>query len=356
MLRLHPAVLLVLAFLVFGCNQWRRGPDGDSPDDDDSAGTAADDDDSDYDDDDDDDDDGDDDDTGPPDPGDLDSSEAVTGDWSCVGDDVALVPGESETLSGTVEDFQGGTPIAGAQVRIFRNNDPKTFKWDPDYETVTDSDGQFTLGPDGRITACHPFAARVWTEFEPPETYPTFQTNLVVSGQAPYTQLLRSVAYSTYQLLPLIVGIEPKPGRGIVVGRVLDCAGNPVANGEASIGHVDWESGEISDALEDSSYSIRYFQDGQPSHEQMQIGDDGRFMGLNVFTGEDTADYHSWSLLIWGIPQDESHCKTDNSGTIVWSEANEDFCLLVLARTRVLLDSVTLSDVKLDPVPEGCEG
>ena len=74
------------------------------------------------------------------------------------------------------------------------------------------------------------------------------------------------------------------------------------------------------------------------------------FGGMNVPPGEE------WSLLIWGIPQDEAHCKTTDSGDLIRPEANASYCLLGLSSITVQPDSVNIANVKLNPVPDGCAG
>lgn len=285
-----------------------------------------------------------DDDDGPVDPGNFDSSEIVTGDWSCVGSEGTMTPGEPGVLEGLVEDFQDEIPVAGASIRIWLDNDPTGSVADA-IESTSDDNGLFNLDVSAGIRPCSPFAARVWTEFDPPETYQTFQNNIVVAGDAPYSIALNSVSYATYQLLPLTVGVEPAAGKGIAAGRVTDCSGDPLAGAEASVGTVDWASGAVTDA---EGYSMRYFRDDDPAHDQLWISDDGLFGGMNVPPGEE------WSLLIWGIPQDEAHCKTTDSGELIRPEANASYCLLGLSSITVQPDSVNIANVKLNPVPDGC--
>jgi hypothetical protein len=186
----------------------------------------------------------------------------------------------------------------------------------------------------------------VWTEFDPPETYQTFQNNIVFSGAPPYSVDLNSVSYATYQLLPLTVGVEPAAGKGIAAGRVTDCNGDPVGGAEASVGTVDWSNGSVTDA---EGYAMRYFRDDDPAHDQLWISDDGLFGGMNVPPGEE------WSLLIWGIPQDEAHCRTTEGGEVIRPESNAAYCLLGLSSITVQPDSVNIANVKLNPVPAGCE-
>jgi len=288
----------------------------------------------------------DDDDDGPPDPGAFDSTETVTGDWSCVGEGLSMSPGTPGAFEGLVEDFQDDIAVAGANVRIWLDNDPAGAVEDA-IETTSDDTGHFTLDVSAGLRSCAPFAARVWTEFDPPETYQTFQNNIVVSGETPYVATLNSVSYATYQLLPLTVGVEPDAGKGIAAGRVTDCNGDPIGGAEASVGTLDWSTGDVTEA---EGYAMRYFRDEDPAHDQLWTSADGLFGGMNVPPGEE------WNLLIWGIAQNEAHCETTEGGDVIRPEANLGYCLLGLSSITVQPDSVNIANVKLNPVPDGCEG
>lgn len=277
------------------------------------------------------------------DPGLFDSVDTVTGDWTCKHDLPDILVGDTGEFIGTVEDFQEETPVPSAKVRIWTDNDPTGAIGDA-LEAESGDDGTFTIAS-GEIYACEPFAARVWTEFEPAETYQTFQVDIVVAGAVPYTETLNSVAYSTYNLLPLTVGVEPEPGKGIAAGRVYDCAGEPSANGEVSVGTLDWDTGEVAEA---GGYAMRYFKDDDPDQDQLWISDDGLFGGMNVPPGEE------WSLMLWGIPQDDYHCETTDGGDIIRPTQNEDYCLLGLTSIHVQPDSVNIANVDLKPFPDEC--
>jgi hypothetical protein len=284
----------------------------------------------------------DDDDAADTDPGDFDSADAVTGDWSCKFQLPEPTAGATGEVVLTVEDFEEEDPVASAFVRVWADNDPTGAAADA-WEGETDANGEVTI-PAGEINACEPFATRVWTEFDPPETYQTFQIDVAVAGEAPYSEALNSVAYSTYQLLPLTVGVEPEPGKGIAAGRVYDCVEEPVANGEASVGTLDWDSGAV---VEATGYAMRYFEDDSPEDDQLWISADGLFGGMNVPPGE-------WNLLLWGIPQDEAHCETTTGGDIIRTDRNDAYCLLGFTTLNVQPDSVNIANVDLKPFPDEC--
>lgn len=277
------------------------------------------------------------------DPGDFDSVDTVTGDWTCKGTLSEPVQGVTGEFIGRVEDFQEEDPVPSAHVRIWTDNDPTGDPADA-VDSLTDVNGEFVI-ESGWIHACQPLAARVWTEFDPPETYQTFQIDIVVAGTEPYTATLNSVSYSTYQLLPLTVGVEPQPGKGIAAGRVYDCAGDPVGNGEASVGTLDRDTGAV---VEAQGYAMRYFKNEDPDQGQLWISEDGLFGGMNVPPGEE------WNLMIWGIPQDEAHCETTTAGDVIRPAQNAAYCLLALTSIHVQPDSVNIANVDLKPFPDEC--
>jgi len=307
----------------------------------------------------------DDDDAADVDPGIFDTTEAVTGDWSCKGAHAGPPSaGAGGTLTGLVEDFQDDVPVASARVQIWSNNDLSSGPANWQLESpFTGDDGTFEV-EEGVITACSRFAARVWTEWVPQETYQTFQSGIIVSGAAPFTHTFNSVAYSTYQLLPLTVGVEPEPGKAIAAGRMTDCNGDNIANAEASVGTINWEDGSVVAPAE--GYEMRYFLDEDPDGQQTYISADGLFGAMNVPTGQ------SYSLITWGIPQDPSHCERTTggsagddddsagddddapSGEIIWSADNPALCMLATSTLYVQPDSVNIANVELKPFPDEC--
>jgi len=291
----------------------------------------------------------DDDDDSNSDPGIFDTDQVVTGDWTCK---TAGTPpptaGATWALEGLVEDYQDDVPVAAARVQLWSDNDPSsgTPSWELE-EPFSLPDGTFTV-PDGIVQACSPFAARVWTEFEPQETYQTYQSGIIVGGAVPFSHTFNSVAYSTYQLLPLTVGIEPEPGKAIAAGRMTDCLGEPIANGEASVGTIDWASGVVTPPAD--GYEMRYFLDEDPNGDQTHISPDGLFGAMNVPPGQ------SYSLITWGIPQDEAHCETTSTGDVIWNSENAALCMLATSTLFVQPDSVNIANVELKPYPDECTG
>lgn len=285
---------------------------------------------------------GDDDDATQSDPGDLDTTEVVTGDWSCLGNQGEPSPGAIVDMVGFVEDFEDDVAVDGATVRVWPSNNP---------QAGVASATEFTSDPvgnvqiDGVLSACTPYAVYAFKEFNPPITYPTYQSNFILPANGPYTETFISVSFSTYNLVALSLGLEVEPGKGIAAGRVRDCADEPVANGEIKVGEIDWDTGEIT---EPDGYSTRYFLDESPNLGSNQITDDGLFGAINVPPGD------SWNVLLWGIPQEEAHCQTTTGGDIIWNTVNNALCLLGTSSVFVIGDSVNIANIDLIAFPPDC--
>jgi hypothetical protein len=95
---------------------------------------------------------------------------------------------------------------------------------------------------------------------------------------------------------------------------------------------------------------MRYFLDEDPDGDQTNISADGLFGAMNVPPGQ------SYSLITWGIPQDEVHCETTDGGDIIWSIENSALCMLATSTLFVQPDSVNIANVELQPYPDGCTG
>jgi hypothetical protein len=293
----------------------------------------------------DDDDAADDDDATQSDPGDLDTTLPVTGDWSCKGNQGTPAPGGLIDLTALVEDFEDDVPVANATVRVWPDNDPESGVAGAATLDPSTSNEVGTIAIDQVIRACTPYAVYTFKEFNPPVTYPTYQSNFILPATGPYTETFTSVSFSTYNLVALSLGLEVEPGKGIAAGRVRDCNDVPVANGEVKIGEIDWATGAIT---EPEGYSTRYFLDDSPNLGSNNITDDGLFGAINVPPGD------SWNVLLWGIPQDEAHCETTTGGDIIWNEENAALCLLGTSSVFVIGDSVNIANINLVAFPPDC--
>ncbi|MCO4772922.1 MAG: putative metal-binding motif-containing protein [Deltaproteobacteria bacterium] len=285
---------------------------------------------------------GDDDDATQSDPGDLDTTEAVTGDWSCKGNQGQPTPGGVVDMTGFIEDFEDDVAVSGATVRIWPGNDPDSGVAGASEFT---SDEQGNVAINQVVSTCTPYSVYVFKDWNPALTYPTYQSNFMLPANAPYNETFTSVSFSTYNLVALSLGLEVEPGKGIAAGRVRDCNDVPVANGEITVGELDLATGDIT---EPEGYSTRYFLDDSPNLGSNNITDDGLFGAINLPPGD------SWSVLLWGIPQDEAHCDTTTGGDVIWNTENDALCLLGTSSVFVIPDSVNVANINLIAFPPDC--
>jgi len=290
---------------------------------------------------------GDDDDAARVDPGDLDVTGEVTGNFACVGQQLAPpTPGATGEVTIFVEDFQDDVAVPDANVEIWPGNDPSDVQ--PSFEGRSDLSGELVV-PDGHIQACTLFAARNFTNFVPPETYQTYQINFVVAGEPPWRETITSVSFATYQLVSLSLGVEAEDGKGIAAGRFKDCDGEPVGNAETEVGILDQDTGTFTPA---PGYSTRYFNaDEDPDIDQNHLAPEAGLYGALNVPPESTP----WDVVAWGIPQDEAHCiSTTDGSSIIRPVGHEEYCLLGQTSIIVLPDSVNVSNLELKLYPDAC--
>ena len=273
------------------------------------------------------------------DPGQLDVPGTVGGDWSCNNEEPEdPVEGAVGTVEAQVLDLGDACPGPAASVALWLDGAPAG---DPDLELMSSSSGVVAFDAE----PCTPLAARTSTDFEPPETYPALQTSLAALPDHTLSDRLMSIAYSTYNLLPLTVGVEPEPGRSMVFARVVDCAGEPAADAELSLGSIDVETGC---AAESTEGAIRYLRDGDPDQDQLWTDELGWALALNLPPGA------SQELLAWGRPADEADCLARPDGTPTWSSRNPELCLVARAELHLEPDAATVVDVAARPLPPAC--
>lgn len=289
---------------------------------------------------------GDDDDAARVDPGDLDVEDAVTGNFACVGADLGdLLPGETGEITLFVEDFQDDVAVPEAHVELWTNNDPSNGAFA--FTGTSDLNGELVVET-GHVQSCTQFAARNFTNFEPPETYQTYQINFVVSGAPPWRETVTSVSFATYQLVSLSLGVEAEDGKGIAAGRFKDCDGEPIGNAETEVGRLDMATGSFTPA---PGYSTRYFnaeEDPDIDQNHLAVGA-GLYGALNV-----PPETTPWDVVAWGIPQDEDHCITADDDSVIRPDGFDQYCLLGQSSIIVLPDSVNVSNLDLKPFPDAC--
>lgn len=185
----------------------------------------------------------------------------VVGDTNCGGDDAAPTGG-TVTVTGVVEDFQAGTPVGGAVMEI------------PDLgiTTTTKPDGTFTLtGLPGNERFNMKISATGYRE--------TWQYE-VWAKAADYDDDFVIVSNSTYNLVPGLWGVAPKPEDCVIAGSVSDCQGDSLA-GYGVTAHS---------AGCDEDTAVKWFKGEFPSAAQCPASDDGLYGVVNVAPPEVTID------------------------------------------------------------------
>ena len=275
------------------------------------------------------------------DPGRLDVADAVGGDWSCNREQEDPIEGLTDVVQTSLVEFLEGGPIPAGRVSIWLDGE---IDGAPDHELESGADGALAF----EVTACTLVAARNHTEFNPPETYPTLQHGIAAipgSGLPVLMEPLLSVAYSTYNLLPLTIGVEPIPGRAHVFGRVLDCGSAAVAGAELSLGRIEPDTGCVT---ENQDVDVRYFVDFYPDSREPWTDEEGGFAVLNLDPDE------PWDLLAWGRPAEAADCLTRPDGSPTWSPRNPELCLVARADLFGEADAATIRDVAARPLPAAC--
>ena len=285
-----------------------------------------------------------DDDTGDDDTGDDDDddyrheltvTDPLVGDFSCLGDNQAEPDaGGSAALTGVVLDFSDDIEITGAKMLLWTSNDPSDLG-DADFEFDDGTDQTGVIGiPDGTLNACEQFAYKVWTEWQPPETMPTYEMGNVLPpvGDAEWNNFeLISVSYATYQIIPLSLAIQPDPEKGLAAGTLRDCSDETVENGQVLV--VDSNGDKAEDVF------IRYFKDELPDRDQPWTSDDGIFGAIDVPQG-------AWTLQLWGVLDDDMpECPT---------EEVDGRCMVASSEVFVIPDSINIANAQMKPYPDAC--
>jgi hypothetical protein len=263
-------------------------------------------------------------------------TDPVVGDFSCLGEqsDPPEPGADSASIFAYVRDFSEDDPIAGAKALLWTNNDPADEgAADFSFDTGTDHTGAITVD-DGLVKSCQPFAYKVWTEWTPPETMPTYQMGNVLApvGDPEWNDFeMISVSYATYQIIPLSLAIQPDEAKGIAAGRFYDCAGEAVEGGQVLVK-------DDQDNLAEDVY-IRYFVDELPDRDQPWTSEDGIFGAIDVPPGQ-------WAMELWGVlDTDMPECPTE--------EVNGR-CMLAKATVFVIPNSVNIANAEMKLYPDSC--
>ena len=328
--------LLVILVALLAASALAALPACRSAEDDDD--TSADDDDDDDVADDDDDDVADDDDAGDDDDyrHELTVTEPVIGDLSCLGENLdPPAPGDdSAQIFAYVADFSDDDAIAGAKMLLWSDNDPSDEgAADFEFSDGTDHTGAITID-DGVVNSCERFVYKIWTEWEPPETMPTYQMSNVLApvGDPEWNNFEAiSVSYATYQIIPLSLAIQPDETKGIAAGRFYGCDGEAVEGAQVLV--VDSNGNKADDVY------IRYFVEELPDRDQPYTSEDGIFGGIDVPPGQ-------WTMQIWGV--------LDASMPECPEDEVDGRCKLAEAEVFVVPNSVNIANAEMVPYPASC--
>jgi hypothetical protein len=261
----------------------------------------------------------------------------VVGDFSCLGEDLGeVVAGESASITGYVEDFSDDVAVAGAKLLVWASNAPADGEGNADFsfDTGTDQTGIVEVDA-GTVQACSPFAYKVWTEWEPQETMPTYEVGNVLPpvGDPEWDNFgLISVSYATYQIIPLSLAIQPDPAKGMAAGTFYDCNRDPVENAQLLV--VDGSGNKAENVY------IRYFVDELPDRDQEATSVDGLFGAIDVPPG-------AWKMQLWGmLDAGMPACPNATDG--------DGRCLLAESNVYVIAGSINIATADMIPFPDDC--
>lgn len=187
-------------------------------------------------------------------------------------------------IGGLVEDFDEGTPVAGATVGLFLDDDTSGT---PDPVAQSDASGTISL-PAGR--SCAPLAYRVTTEGGPVDTKRTYKAHQVYpfpAGASIDDAAFVSVSDVTYQLIPGILGIEIQSDLAILAGTAYDTTRDPSQLSDDPAGKIEGAQivvydadGNIPDTLQ-----VNYFVESFPARDLEATSADGLWVASNVPPG-----------------------------------------------------------------------
>lgn len=212
-------------------------------------------------------------------------------DLSCLGTastDVATT--DTVTLDTQVTDFQGGNPVANAEVAAFKGQDPSTMF---DMQTADDSANVSITIPAGVTRYGFKMTATGWL--------PTLLLNQyvdpasVTGGVTTNPSKIQAVSNSTAATLSALIGQSRTPGTSVVAGALRDCQGHEISGFIATVSTTKGSATLIPGA------QAYYFNAsvGLPGHHnQVPYADkDGLFMIIQL-----PATAPTGYVQMWGFP------------------------------------------------------
>jgi len=202
--------------------------------------------------------------------GDFAAGYEAVGSWLAQSPDAAKV--ETVPLTGKVEDFESGDGVAQATVEVFYTD---AIGGVPDVTATSDNTGGFTSG----IQTCTPLAYKTATDPALQDTKNTFELHTVY-GYEPggLDEVFNSVSWSTYALIPSLLGVSIDPARGTAAGTAYDIAGNPIQGAQVIV--VDADGNPAGGVV------VKYFIEDFPNRDQPETSPDGLWVAINIPTGD----------------------------------------------------------------------
>ncbi len=176
-------------------------------------------------------------------------------------------PSVDTTVDVRVEDWETGDGV----------DTPELTFWEGGTEIGTatgDADGE--VGKLG-LPTCTPLLVEASTDPALDETKPTFSARMLSPDDDEW--VVSSLASVTYTIIPSLLGVSLDPDKGIIFGRVHDCAGAP-------LDHIEVRFSEGGETF--------YFGSSWPNRDQQWTSEDGWFVVLNAPPAEGTLRAWAW--------------------------------------------------------------
>ena len=186
------------------------------------------------------------------------------------------------SVSGKLTDFQDANPIGGAVVTIYRDVAAFAAGVELAHSAPTDSQGKYTLSLPAaplRIVRANQGGKAISSGNAMITTLPTVEV-----GVRAYDGAGLGVKTTTRDAIPGLVSVIPDSGACMVLGRIVDSNGVPVAGAHARVIGAGYDS--------DSNGLLFYFKNigGSvlPVRTQKVTDTNGAFVALNVPPGDAT--------------------------------------------------------------------
>jgi hypothetical protein len=184
----------------------------------------------------------------------------------------------SAELEAEVLDFESDNAVADATVSLWSDDQVSSTA---DSSAVSDHDGRFAL----TTSTCSAQAFLVATDPSLGETVDTYSHHVVFEPTATQAEV-GSVATTTYQIIPSLLGISPSAADGLVVGTALDCDGERFEGAQVVV--RDASTGALAEG-----HVVKYFVDDFPNRNQAETSADGLWVAIDVPPGDWVAELYT---------------------------------------------------------------